>query len=108
MARDLSVKEASYADLPGITRMLAAAFQNDPVMSFIFPDPEVRRARSPGFFAVICKADRAKGCCFMTTNGEAATIWRAPGQGHISLLEMLQYAWPWVAASRTALGRALA
>ena len=47
VARDLSVREASHADLPGITRMLADAFQDDPVMSFIFPDPEVRRARLP-------------------------------------------------------------
>ena len=107
MARDLSVREASHADLPGITRMLADAFQDDPVMSFIFPDPEVRRARLPSFFGMIYKADRAKGSCFMTANGEAATTWRAPGHGHLSLLEMLQQAWPWVEATRTSLGRAL-
>ncbi|WP_158811641.1 N-acetyltransferase [Beijerinckia sp. L45] len=87
--------------------MLAAAFQDDPVMAYIFPDPVVRRARLPGFLSVIFNSDLPAGACFMTAQGEAATTWRAPGRGHLSFREMLQQAWPWIATSRTALARAL-
>jgi GNAT superfamily N-acetyltransferase len=107
MTDNLPVREGSPTDLPGIATLLAAAFQDEPVMSFIFPDPAVRRRRLPDFFSVIYKTDYAHGASYVTTNGEAATIWRAPGHGHLSFGEMLRQAWPWVAASRTALGRAL-
>jgi GNAT superfamily N-acetyltransferase len=107
MTSNHTVREAGTADLPRLAPMLAAAFQDDPVMAYIFPDPVVRRARLPGFLGVIFKSDRPAGACFMTAGGEAATTWRAPGRGHLSVREMLQQAWPWVSTSGTALGRAL-
>jgi RimJ/RimL family protein N-acetyltransferase len=104
---DHRVRDAGRADLPRLAPMLAAAFQDDPVMAYIFPDPAVRRARLPGFLSVIFKSDLPAGACFMTDNAEAATTWRAPGRGHLSFREMLQQAWPWVAAAGPALPRAL-
>lgn len=101
------VREAARTDLPRLAPMLAAAFQDDPVMAYIFPDAAVRRARLPGFMSVIFKSDLPAGACFMTVNGEAATTWRAPGRGHLSIREMLQQAWPWIATSGSALPRAL-
>lgn len=105
---DLSVRQCTVADKGAVSAMLGAAFQEDPVMCFIFPDPEARRARLPGFFGVIYDGDGANGARLMTVNGEAATLWRAPGHGRLSLREKIQQAWPWVAASGSALGRALA
>jgi GNAT superfamily N-acetyltransferase len=107
LRNNLPVREGNLKDLPRLATMLAAAFQDDPVMSFIFPDPEIRRLRLPGFFSVIYKSDCEKGLAYIAANGEAATIWRAPGYGCISFGEMLRYAWPWLSASRTALARAL-
>jgi GNAT superfamily N-acetyltransferase len=104
---ELKVRPAGDADIVGITRMLAAAFQDEPAMSFIFPDPDTRRARLPGFFKVIYQSDYPAGACYVTANGEAATIWQAPGHGYLSWLEKIRLAWPWIAASRMALGRAL-
>ncbi len=46
MIDDVSVRQGSHADLPQVATMLAAAFQDDPVMAFIFPDPAVRRIAS--------------------------------------------------------------
>jgi GNAT superfamily N-acetyltransferase len=43
----------------------------------------------------------------MTINGEAATIWRAPGRERLSLGEKLRHGASWVRASGAALGRAL-
>ena len=101
------VRAAGREDLPRLAPMLAAAFQDDPVMAYIFPDPSVRRARLKGFLSVIFKSDLPAGACYMTAQGEAATTWRAPGRGHLSFREMLQQAWPWIETSRTALARAL-
>lgn len=103
----LSVREAAPSDVPSLCTMLALAFQEEPVMAYIFPDPDVRRARLPSFFKVIATGDIASGACFQTVGGEACTIWRAPGHGQLSFVEMLQQAWPWIASARTALGRAL-
>jgi hypothetical protein len=108
LTRDVEVRSAGDPDIIGITEILAAAFQDEPVMSFIFPDPGVRRARLPGFFKVIYQSDYPVGACFVTGQGEAVTIWQAPGHGHLSWLEKIKMAWPWISASRMALGRALA
>ncbi len=107
MTRSIPVRPAGRPDLPRLAPMLAAAFRDDPIMAFIFPDAEVRRARLAAFLAVIVTSDAAAGACYMTADGEAATSWRAPGRGHLSFREMLSSAWPWLATTRLALGRAL-
>ena len=88
--------------------MLAAAFQDDPVMSFIFPDPADRRIRMPRFFAIIYDGDGAHGARYMTQGWEAATLWRAPGQGRLGLVEKLRHGLPWLHAAGFNLPRALA
>ena len=88
--------------------MLADAFQDDPVMTFIFPDPADRRKRLPRLFAILCLGDGAHGACYRTEGGEAATLWRAPGQGHLRWAEKLRHGLPWLHAAGLALPRALA
>ena len=105
--RDTGVEEAGAARMPTVARLFAEAFQDDPSMVFIFPDPAVRRARLPDFFRVILATDTPKGACFLTPGGEAATLWCAPGAGHLTWMEKIGQGWPWIAAARTALGRAL-
>jgi GNAT superfamily N-acetyltransferase len=101
------VRLAGPNDRSAVNTMLARAFHDDPVMTYIFPDANVRKLRLPRFFSVIFDGDGNCGERFVTGNNEAATLWRRPGHGHLSLREKLQQAFPWVRAAGTALGRAL-
>jgi GNAT superfamily N-acetyltransferase len=102
------VRLAAWNDRMAVSTMLAAAFQDDPVMTYIFPDPKVRQARLPRFFSVIFDGDGASGTRYVTESVEAATLWRRPGRGHLSLREKAIQVLPWLFASGAALGRALA
>ncbi len=88
--------------------MLSRAFANDPAMSFIFPDPVQRARRMPRLFGLLFDSDALAGLRLTTAGGEAATLWRGPGQVHTSRAEMLRQAAPMLAAFGTALRRALA
>jgi ribosomal protein S18 acetylase RimI-like enzyme len=102
------VRAAKADDRWAVTNMLAAAFQADPVMAFIFPDADDRRLRLPRLFAILYDGDGDHGMRTMTDGCEAATLWRAPGKGHLSLAEKLRYGLPWLNAAGFSLGRALA
>ena len=47
------------------------------------------------------------GMPLITGDGEAATLWRKPGQAEIGKLEMLRQLFPLIGAFGTALGRAM-
>ena len=49
MATGSSVRKATLADAPRLAQALASAFQDDPVMAWIFPDQQRRRAVLPAF-----------------------------------------------------------
>ncbi|MGJ3649754.1 GNAT family N-acetyltransferase [Sphingomonas sp. GlSt437] len=91
-----------------VAAMLARAFADDPAMSFIFPDPQVRARKLPALFQLLFDADAAHGVRLITAGGEAATLWRAPGHAATGIGEMLRHAFPMLATFGTALGRALA
>ncbi|VVB44987.1 GNAT family N-acetyltransferase [Beijerinckiaceae bacterium RH AL1] len=96
------------ADRAAVVATLAAAFHDDPVMTFIFPDAADRRRRLPRLMAILFDGDGAHGARFMTEGGEAATLWRAPGQGALRWPEKLRHGLPWLHAAGLALPRALA
>lgn len=91
-----------------IAQLLAEAFANDPAMSWILPDPVVRARRLPRLFRLLFDADAAHGVRLMTAGGEAATLWRSPGQATTGYAEMLRHAIPMLATFGSALGRAIA
>ncbi|MEU4313499.1 GNAT family N-acetyltransferase [Nocardia sp. NPDC024068] len=51
MAESFEVRPAQRADIDALARTLGAAFQEDPVMSWVVPDPRRRAAGAPRFFA---------------------------------------------------------
>lgn len=104
----MQARVPAASDRAPVVATLAAAFQNDPVMTFIFPDAADRRLRLPRLMAILYDGDGAHGARFMTDGGEAATLWRAPGQGHLGLVEKLRHGLPWLHAAGFALPRALA
>jgi len=90
-----------------LIRVLADAFQDDPALSWLLPDPAHRRARLPVFFAAIVHADRKAGMVLASPGDEVVTLWRAPGQSKPGLLETLGEGWPMWRTFGLGLGRAL-
>ncbi len=77
-------------------------------MRFIVPDPKVRRARMPRMFALLFDGDLSRGACFMTRDGQAVTLWQAPGRAGLSWPDKIRALPAWSRATGTALLRALA
>jgi GNAT superfamily N-acetyltransferase len=103
----MTVRLATAADRVQVSGLLAAAFFDDAAISYIFPDPAIRRARLPGFFSILFDSDGKAGPRYVTAGGEAATLWRSPGRAQVGWLEMLAEAGPLLRTLGTALPRAL-
>jgi GNAT superfamily N-acetyltransferase len=103
----MGARLATAGDRAQISRLLAAAFFEDAAITYIFPDPETRRARLPRFFSILFDSDGKAGPRFVTVGGEAATLWRGPGRAQIGWLEMLAEAGSLLRALGMALPRAL-
>lgn len=103
-----AVRAAGLADRAGVAAMLARAFQHDPAMSFIYPDPRDRAMRLPRLFALLFDED-ASGMRWITAGGEAATLWQPPGASHTpGPWRMIRSAWPMWRALGGGIGRGLA
>lgn len=61
---------------------LAAAFQNDPAISWIIPDRAERARRLPRMFAWLWDDHQRHGIALGTPGCEAVTLWRLPGKVH--------------------------
>ena len=81
---------ATSAQTGALATTLARAFQNEPAFSFIVPDPDARRNALARAFPMFVREDMAKGIAYATPGGEAVTLWRAPGQAHDSLWDMIR------------------
>ena len=74
-----SVRKATLADAPRLAQALASAFQDDPVIAWIFPDQHRRRAVLAAFMEF-----RLRRLAFpddevwMTAGGAAAAVWLPP------------------------------
>ena len=98
---------ATKADQPALIETLAEAFQTDPALSWILPDPAHRARALRGLFRTLVPADMRAGVALRSDSNEAAALWRAPGQAHGGNLEFLRTVLPLVAMFGTALPRGL-
>ena len=79
MATGTSIRKATLADAPRLAQTLASAFQDDPVIAWIFPDQRRRRAVLAAFMEF-----RLRNLAFphdqvwTTTDGAAAAVWFPP------------------------------
>jgi ribosomal protein S18 acetylase RimI-like enzyme len=103
-AEIVQAETGQYAD---VVATLSNAFQTDPALAWILPDPQQRRARLPGLFRQLVKADARAGLVARSAGGEAAALWRGPGQAQGSAAEFALSLLPYLAIFRTALPRAL-
>lgn len=101
------VSVATAADHLALIETLAQAFQTDPALSWILPDPAHRARALRSLFRTLVPADMRAGVALRSAGDEAAALWRAPGQAHGGTLEFLRTALPLIATFGTALPRGL-
>jgi ribosomal protein S18 acetylase RimI-like enzyme len=79
MATGSSVRKATVADAPRLAQALASAFQDDPVIAWIFPDEQRRRRILPAFMDFrLRKLAFPHDEVWMTAGGAAAAVWLPP------------------------------
>jgi ribosomal protein S18 acetylase RimI-like enzyme len=92
MAAASSVRKATPADAPRLALALASAFQDDPVITWVFPDEQRRRAVLPAFMEFrLRRLAFPHDQIWMTGDGEAAAVWfPPPGTGQESRWQRLR------------------
>jgi GNAT superfamily N-acetyltransferase len=90
----VAVRPAQKSDLPELTRTLGLAFQQDPVMRWLYPDENVRRKKLPGLFDVLTRHHHlAGGGCEVALCGSAmaaAALWDPPGRWRYTNTEQVR------------------
>ncbi|MGW4527950.1 GNAT family N-acetyltransferase [Amycolatopsis sp. NPDC004378] len=75
------VRAADPAERDTVLEILVAAFQDDPMSGWVFPDAGRRRDVShPAFFGALLDAGFAAGHVDVTADHTAAVIWLPPGE----------------------------
>ncbi len=80
----IEVRQARRSDVPALARVLGRAFQQDPVISWLQPDPARRAAALPGFFGATARHHFLAGGGVEIATSEsgvgAAALWDPPGR----------------------------
>ena len=87
MERELT--RAGRVHAKGMIATLAAAFIDEPALSWVWPDREDRAARLKIFFKPIVTGTLANGLALRSANDEALLLWRVPGKIHPGFFETL-------------------
>lgn len=102
-----AILTAGPDDRGELVATLSAAFQNDPALSWILPDPAHRARALHSLFTVLVPADMRAGTAMRSDGGAAAALWRAPGRAKGGLGEFLRTLLPLLITFNTALPRGL-
>lgn len=102
-----TILPARLTEAAGVVETLAQAFQTDPALSWILPDPDHRASALRSLFRTLVPADMRAGVALRSAGDEAAALWRAPGQAHSGTPEFLRTVLPLIATFGTALPRGL-
>jgi ribosomal protein S18 acetylase RimI-like enzyme len=65
-----TICQGSSADLVQLVATLSAAFQNDPALVWILPDPAQRRLRLPKLFDIVVRSDLSAGAILRSQSCE--------------------------------------
>ncbi|HEV2600057.1 GNAT family N-acetyltransferase [Sphingopyxis sp.] len=102
-----TILPAQPGELEAVAETLAQAFQTDPALSWILPDPDHRARALRSLFRTLVPADVRAGVALRASGDEAAALWRAPGQAHSGMFEFLRTVVPLVATFGATLPRGL-
>jgi GNAT superfamily N-acetyltransferase len=75
----IEIRKADGGDAGRIAEVLARAFDDDPLVTWMFPDERVRRARLPRFFRTLLRPALALDEVYTTPDVEGAAFWNPPG-----------------------------
>jgi GNAT superfamily N-acetyltransferase len=79
MPTGLLIRKATLADTPRLALTLASAFEDDPVIAWVFPDEQRRRRVLPTFMEFrLRKLGFPHDEIWMTADGAAAAVWFPP------------------------------
>lgn len=79
----LEIRRADQSDRDAVARLLDEAFRDDPVSSWVFPDPAHRAAVHGKFLGVFVDVALAEGRIDYAADGSAAALWlRVPAGDH--------------------------
>jgi ribosomal protein S18 acetylase RimI-like enzyme len=73
------IREAKPDEVPAVIDVLSAAFQDDPVSSWLLSDPDRRRAVHPLFFKVFIEIGLDVGGDLYVTDDVSAALFSLPG-----------------------------
>jgi len=77
-------RAAEQADVPDLAAALARAFQDNPGMAWVLPDPAKRPDRLERLFAVLLERFWIPhGACTTTVGLGGAALWMPPGMWHL-------------------------
>ena len=76
----IAITRATDADTDVIARVLARAFEGDPVFRWIVPDPDRRRWRFPPLFAAVADVFLTHEETYVAGEGIAVALWAPPGK----------------------------
>jgi GNAT superfamily N-acetyltransferase len=86
-----AVRTATAADLTPLCDTLRKAFWDDPIMSFVLPEGiSSREKRLANLMRMEAKPTIAEETVFVTAEGDAAAIWKAPGKWKLGGLEVFK------------------
>jgi ribosomal protein S18 acetylase RimI-like enzyme len=80
----LDIRKAQSRDLPQVSRTLAYAFHDDPVMTWVTPNELARRQTGPSIFLLVAEALAHHDETYTTDNGAGVALWVPPGQPPIA------------------------
>jgi GNAT superfamily N-acetyltransferase len=76
-----AIRKAAPGDVAALAGALARAFDDDPVMGWLFPDPAGRRTTLPKFFTVhLTKIVMPHGEVYTTGDVGGGALWEPPGK----------------------------
>ena len=76
---DVRIRRAGAEDRDLVGGIVAAAFQDDPTTTWLYPDPERRREVLPGAFSLYASAYIPHGETYVNADGTGIAMWLPPG-----------------------------
>lgn len=77
--RGIKVRKACLDDVEQLSRVLARSFDDDPLVTWMFPQAGVRHSRQPRLFDALIRTALPFGEVYTTESFQGAAIWNPPG-----------------------------